>query len=81
MRVRRKWNLEVDVIETQGKIAVTHGEITHIIRVLKIRLDSGETETLSTNLNQKQLPLCIFDIGRYQAPNELPFHHTPPIFP
>jgi hypothetical protein len=57
MRVRRKWNLEVDAIETQGKIAVTHGGITHTIRVLKIRLDSGETETLLTNLNQKQLPI------------------------
>jgi hypothetical protein len=57
MRVRRKWNLEADAIETQGRIAVTHGGSTHKVRVLKIRLDTGEAETLLTNLNQKQLPI------------------------
>ena len=57
MRVRRKWNLEVDAIRTQGRIAVTHGGFTHRIRVLKVRLDTGEVETLLTNLSQKQLPI------------------------
>jgi hypothetical protein len=57
MRVRRKWNLEVDAIRTQGRISVTHGDITYSIRVLKVRLDTGETETLLTNLSQKQLPI------------------------
>ena len=57
MRVRHKWNLEVDAITTQGRIAVTHGGRTHKIRVLKIRLDTGEVETLLTNLSQKQLPI------------------------
>jgi hypothetical protein len=57
MRVRRKWNLEADGIRTQGHIVVTHGGFTHRIRVLKIRLNTGEVETLLTNLNQKQLPI------------------------
>jgi hypothetical protein len=57
MRVRRKWNLEADTIKSQGKILVTHDGITHEIRVLKVRLNSGEMETLLTNLNQKQLPI------------------------
>jgi hypothetical protein len=57
MRVRRKWNLEADAIKTQGKIAITHDGITHIVRVLKVRLNSGEVETLLTNLTQKQLPI------------------------
>jgi hypothetical protein len=57
MRVRRKWNLEADAVKTQGKIAVTHDGVTHRIRVLKIRLDTGEVETLLTNLTQKRLPI------------------------
>jgi hypothetical protein len=57
MRVRRKWNLEADAIKTQGKIAVTHGGFMHRLRVLKIRLNTGEMETLLTNLSQKQLPI------------------------
>ena len=31
--------------------------VYYTVRVLKIRLSSGETETLLTNLNQKQLPI------------------------
>lgn len=57
MRVREKWNLEVDRIKTQGKVTLSHDGHTFTIRVLKIRLSSGETETLLTNLNQKQLPI------------------------
>ena len=57
MRVREKWNLEVDRIKTQGKVTLSHDGQTFTIRVLKIRLSSGETETLLTNLNQKQLPI------------------------
>ena len=57
MRVREKWNLEVDRIKTQGKVTISHDGQVFSIRVLKIRLSSGETETLLTNLNQKQLPI------------------------
>jgi hypothetical protein len=57
MRVRRKWNLEADAIKTQGKITITCGGRAHRIRVLKIRLDSGDVETLLTNLSRKQLPI------------------------
>ncbi len=55
MRVRETWNLEVD--KTQGKVTISHDGHVFSIRVLKIRLSSGETETLLTNLNQKQLPI------------------------
>ena len=57
MRVREKWNLEVDQIKTQGKVTLSHDGQTFTIRVLKIPLAIGETETLLTNLNQKQLPI------------------------
>jgi hypothetical protein len=57
MRVRRKWSLEADAVKTQGKISVMHGGLTHSVRVLKIRLNTGEVETLLTNLPQKQLPI------------------------
>lgn len=57
MRVREKWNLEVDRIKTQGKVTISHNGQVFTIRILKIRLASGETETLLTNLNQKQLPI------------------------
>jgi hypothetical protein len=57
MRVRRKWNLEADAVKTQGKISVSYGGFVHSVRVLKIRLDTGEVETLLTNLTQKQLPI------------------------
>lgn len=57
MRVREKWNLEVDRIKTQGKVTISHDGQAFTVRVLKIRLSSGETETLLTNLNQKQLPI------------------------
>ena len=57
MRVREKWNLDVDRIKTQGKVSFSHDGQVFTIRVLKIRLPSGEMETLLTNLNQKQLPI------------------------
>jgi hypothetical protein len=57
MRVRSKWNVEVDAIKTQGWLNVAHNDRTYKVRVLKILLPSGETETLLTTLNQKQLPI------------------------
>jgi hypothetical protein len=57
MRVRRKWNLEVDSVETQKWIDIVHNDKPYPVRVLKIQLDTGETETLITTLNKKQLPI------------------------
>jgi hypothetical protein len=56
-RVRRKWSLQADAVKTQGWIRVEHDGSVHDIRVLKVRLKTGETETLLTNLNQKKLPI------------------------
>lgn len=58
MRVRKKWNLEVDRIKTQGWVTLTHQGESFRVRVLKVKLCTGETETLLTNLNQKQLPIA-----------------------
>lgn len=58
MRVRDKWNLEVDAIRTQGWVTLKHEGKLFRVRVLKVKLSSGETETLLTNLNQKQLPIA-----------------------
>ena len=57
MRVREKWNLEVDAIKTQGWVTLTHQEESFRVRVLKVKLCTGETQTLLTNLSQKQLPI------------------------
>ena len=57
MRVRRKWNLEADLEKTQGWITVAHDGKSYPVRVLKIKLSTGEVETLVTSLNQKQLPI------------------------
>ena len=57
MRVRRKFNIEVDNIKTQGWINLYHNDKAYPVRVLKIKLPSGEIETLLTSLHQKQLPI------------------------
>ena len=57
MRVREKWNLEVDAIKTQGWVTLKHEGKSFRVRVLKVKLSTGETETLLTNLSQKQLPI------------------------
>ena len=61
MRVRNKFNLEVDEMKTQGLINLKHNNQEYPVRVLKVKLDNGETETLLTSLNQKQLPICKAD--------------------
>jgi hypothetical protein len=58
MRVRRKWNLGVDNIKTQGRLFIPYNGKGNYVRVLKVRLSTGETETLLTSLNQKQLPIA-----------------------
>ena len=57
MRVREKWNLQADAIESEGWIRLSHEGEEFSVRVLKVPLSSGETETLVTNLDQKLLPL------------------------
>lgn len=57
MRVRRKWNLEADAVKTQAWITVSHQGKTYRVRVLKVKLSTGEVETLLTSLNQKELPI------------------------
>jgi hypothetical protein len=57
MRVRDKFNVEADAIETQGWIQLTHDGREYPVRVLKAALPTGEVETLITSLNQKQLPI------------------------
>ena len=58
MRVREKWNLEVDQIKTQGKVTISHDGQVFSIRVLKIRLSSGEEDAdkhISAHDEEKQL--------------------------
>ena len=57
MRVREKWNLQVDAVETEDWVTLTHEGKDYSVRVLKVVLSTGETETLLTNLNSYQLPL------------------------
>jgi hypothetical protein len=56
MRVRSKWNREVD--EAQGADNLIKLEEGMIIRVIKFQLPSNETETLITNLYE--LPAEVF---------------------
>ena len=56
MRVREKWNLQVDAVKTEDLVMLSHENQDFTVRVLKVTLSSGETETLLTNLNQEQLP-------------------------
>ena len=57
MRVRRKFNLAVDAMKTQGMVTLEHDGKHYPVRVLKVTLPTGEVETLLTSLNQKQLPI------------------------
>lgn len=56
MRVRKKWNLQVDAVKTEDWVTLSHENKDFTVRVLKVTLSNGETETLLTNLNQEQLP-------------------------
>ena len=55
MRVRDKWNLEVDAVRKDGKVELKSGRR---IRVVKFNLPSGEEETLLTDLFE--LPEGVF---------------------
>jgi hypothetical protein len=57
MRLRKNINPVADAYKTQGWINPVHNGKTYPVRVLKVMLETGETETLITSLNQKQLPI------------------------
>ena len=57
MRVREKWNLQVDAVKTEDWVTLTHEGKDYSVRVLKVVLSTGETEALLTNLDPNQLPL------------------------
>ena len=73
MRVREKWNLDVDRIKTQGDVVLRHDGQEFSVRVLKVLLSSGETETLLTNLDSQSyrlamLRICISSVGALKQP-------------
>ncbi len=55
MRVRKKFSLDFDLVEKKEKITYEHKGKAYCVRVFKILLESGETETLVTNLPGKDL--------------------------
>ncbi len=56
MRVRRKWNLDVDAVDEDGWVSLCYNGRTLRIRVIKVALSIGEIETLLTNLTEEFLP-------------------------
>ena len=58
MRVRSKWNLQADAVKKEGWITISRLGKDFSVRVLKVTLPNGETETLLTNLDEMQLPLA-----------------------
>jgi hypothetical protein len=54
---RSEWNLEADQVKTQSWIPLEHEGKRFSVRVIKVKLPTGEAETLLTLLNQKQLPI------------------------
>ncbi len=56
MRVRRKWNLDVDAVDGDGWVTLCQDGRALRIRVIKVALSSGEIETLLTNLSEEYLP-------------------------
>lgn len=58
MRVRSKWTLQADAVKKEGWITISRLGKDFSVRVLKVTLPNGETETLLTNLDEMQLPLA-----------------------
>lgn len=56
MRVRRKFNLDFDAVGQDEKVAFVWAGKTYHVRVIKVELSTGETETLVTNLSAKTFP-------------------------
>jgi len=61
MRVREKFNLEIDAQTKPDDYILLkkNGKQMHV-RVVKFKLDSGETETLTTNITDKRLGVKAF---------------------
>ena len=61
MRVRSKFNLDIDAqTENDGKVWIGSDEHKIQVRVIKVELDSGEIETLITNLHDPSLDVEAF---------------------
>jgi hypothetical protein len=56
IRVRRKFMLEFDSVKHDEWVSFVWEGKTYRVRIMKITLDSGEIETLVTNLDQVELP-------------------------
>ena len=56
MRVRHKFNLVFDSVSKDEKLSFLWNNRTYRVRIIKVTLDSGEIETLVTNLDEKELP-------------------------
>jgi hypothetical protein len=55
MRVRRKFNVDFDMVNDEKNVTVTHNGKQYRVRVFSIVLESGEKEILATNLPEKDL--------------------------
>ena len=55
IRVRDKFNLAVDEATNGDRVSFTNGDKAYEIRVFKIKLSSGETEILVTNLSAEDI--------------------------
>jgi hypothetical protein len=56
IRVKRKFNLEFDSVKQDEIVSFVWENRTYRVRVIKIVLNTGEVETLVTNLEQDELP-------------------------
>ena len=57
MRVRDKYDVRFDSVKNDQWIAFAFEGKNYYVRVMKIRLESGEIETLATTLSAKALPI------------------------
>lgn len=56
IRVRRKFSLDFDIATSDEIVSFVWENRTYFVRIVKIILDSGEIETLITNLDENELP-------------------------
>jgi len=56
LRTRAKFNVDFDKVTHDEKINFEHKGRIYNVRVIKVVLDTGEIETLVTNLSEKDLP-------------------------
>ncbi|NCU32220.1 MAG: IS4 family transposase [Candidatus Moranbacteria bacterium] len=61
MRVKRKFNVEIDALASEdGFIGITYNGTSYRLRVVKFALPSGEIETLITDLPQDNFKIADF---------------------